>query len=414
MLVDHPGLAAERCSFNAVVDPYACVHGLVWTGLNRVKPAAAQQGAMAKTCQMRRAHARTLVLGNSRAEVGLDPTHPAWPVQPVYNAALPGTGTEVSLGYLQRALGDTQDGTGPPLKVVMWGLDFMDFLVDPTQPPTPAPAEIGALSSLNPMPGGTAAWVTRGHALLASTLTLAALLDSMQTLASQRDPDAVDLRPTGFNPMREYRKISREEGYWSLFRQKDLGNMASYMRRPNGIFDASGRGSPAWADLQEVLRLCRQHGIVLYLFTYPYHAHLLETMRLTGHWQALEAWKRTLVQVLADEAQRTGQPAFAFWDFIAFNDLTTEPVPARADRSASMRWYWEAGHFKSALGGLMLERMFATGLAPMDFGVQLTRDNLQDRWNALLAQEQAYRCAHPQDMQGLNELLVQSSPLRAR
>ncbi len=402
-------------AFNLVVDPYRLLQLVDMPGFNTVKPAAARYGAVAKAYQLPRIQARTLVLGNSRAEVGLDPSLPAWPSPPVYNAALPGTGTDTSLRYLQLALAaSTGAGAGEPARqprTVVWGIDVMDFLTDPAQPPLEKPSAVMSRWPIASGLPGVEDLQAQAQDLLLSTLTLDALFDSVQTLASQHDPYAVDLTPLGFNPMRDYLKISREEGYWNLFRQKDLGNISSYLRRPTGIFDASGSTSPAWEDLKEVLRLCRQHGIQLQLFSYPYHAHLLEAIRLTGHWDAFEAWKRTVVHLLAQEArenQAVGQPAFAFWDFSTFNALSTEPIPAPADRTTAMRWYWEAGHFKSALGDLLLARMLQHSDHPAGFGVLLTPDNVEAHIRAIRAQGAAYRQNHPQDLQALQGLLQQS------
>ena len=96
-------------AINVVVDPYGIFRLVDRTGFNSVKPAAASRGPMAKAYQVLRVQPKTLILGNSRAEVGLDPNHPAWPqaARPVYNAALPGTGTATSLRYLQHVLAAT-------------------------------------------------------------------------------------------------------------------------------------------------------------------------------------------------------------------------------------------------------------------------------------------------------------------
>ena len=70
----------------------------------------------------------SLVLGNSRAEIGFDPESPAWPesARPVFNLALPGAGIAAVADELAEAL----RSTSPRLVVV--GLDFLDFRVDPS------------------------------------------------------------------------------------------------------------------------------------------------------------------------------------------------------------------------------------------------------------------------------------------
>src|SRR4051794_35563137 len=45
-------------------------------------------------------------------------------------------------------------------------------------------------------------------------------------------------------------------------------------------------------------------------------------------------------------------------DFSGYNEFTTEPVPSDGDRGAQMQWYWESGHYKSALGDHILATIF--------------------------------------------------------
>jgi len=251
-------------AINLVVDPYGIFRLVDRPGFNAVKPAAPSRGPMAKAYQVLRVQPKTLILGNSRAELGLDPNHPAWPqaARPVYNAALPGTGTGTSLRYLQHVLAANAGNPAAQPTLVLWGVDFMDFLTDPTKPTPTRNAQAGEAESRRLMQASATDRLrqkVRDYA--ESTLTLAALMDSVQTLASQRNPYAVDLTPQGFNPMHDYTKITADEGYWAVFRQKDMMYEKAFARRPKAIFDASGNTSSHWQDLQDIMRLCRQYGI---------------------------------------------------------------------------------------------------------------------------------------------------------
>lgn len=350
-------------AINLAVDPYGIFRLVDQPGFNSIKPAAASHGAMSKAYQVLRVQPKTLILGNSRAEVGLDPNHPAWPqnARPVYNAALPGTGTATSLRYLQHVLAAAAGDPAKQPTLVLWGVDFMDFLTDPSKPTPERNTNADNAETMRLLTAPAATHMRQQMRDYAeSTLTLGALVDSITTLANQRNPYSVDLTQQGFNPMRDYLKITADEGYWAVFRQKELMYDKSFARFPKGIFDASGNTSKHWQDLRDIMRLCRQHGIELRLFTYPYHAHMLDTFERTGHTPGLELWKRALAKTLADEAVRSAQPAVALWDFATRNAITVEAVPPKGDRKSSMRWYWEAGHFKSELGGVMLEKFFGS------------------------------------------------------
>lgn len=397
-------------TFNLVVDPYGVFRLVDTPGFNSVKPAAPSRGPLTKAIQVLRVRPQTLILGNSRAELGLDPNHPAWPqnAKPVYNAALPGTGTATSLRYLQHVLAANAGNPSALPKRVVWGVDFMDFLTDPKKPMVPRAAHPVDAESRR-LKFSTAAdrmnQNVRDYA--ESTLTLAALMDSVQTLASQRNPYAVDLTPQGFNPMRDYLKITADEGYWSVFQQKDQANTIAYLRRPKSILSAGGLTSEPLEDFKQVLSLCRQHGITLQLFIYPYHAHLQEIIRVTGLWPTFENWKSALTQLLAQEAMASGSEAYELWDFSGFNALTSETIPDKSDHRATMRWYWEGGHFKSELGGRMLERMLASGPQNSDFGVLLTPTNVAKQNAALRAQEEDYRSGHAQEVEEIVRFAAQ-------
>lgn len=393
--------------FNLLVDPYGLFRIVDRAGFNAVKPKSGAHGDMVKAYQVLRVHPQALILGNSRAEVGFDPMHPAWPVQPVYNLALPGTGTETTLRYLRHVLNNGQ----PKPAVVVWGLDFMDFLVDRAAPARPSVSDNPRLLSNQHDYTTRALQQLRDDA--EATLTLGAFFDSIKTLSSQHDPYSGNLTPLGFNPMRDYLKITAEEGYRAVFRQKNLDNTRAYLHRPADILDGGGRSSPALEDLRAVIRLCRQNGIDLRLIIYPYHADLLEIIRITGHAAAFEAWKRAVVAVVSD-ANASGDKPIPLWDFGRFNEITAEAVPSTGDRQSRMRWYWESGHFKRELGDLVLARVFGVPGSPPGFGVLLNPANVEAELVSDRLEEHAYRLSHVQEPGELENMAVklQALPLR--
>lgn len=391
-------------AFNLVVDPYGLFRLVDEPGFNGIKPKAGAHGALAKAYQVLRVRPGGLILGNSRSEVGFDPASSAWPgaAQPVFNLTLPGTGTRTSLQYLQHVLAG---GQANKPRVVVWGVDFMDFLVDGGAPHAPDKSVQHDKRLLTADGASHRDRLSRQlRDYTEATLTLGAFEDSVQTLFSQRDLYAEDLTPLGFNPMRDYLKISADEGYWAVFRQKDIENMKSFLRRPQDLRHADGAPSRAMEDLVAVMRLCREQGIALHLLIYPYHAHLLETFRITGHWPGFEAWKRELAHLVADEARRHGGKAVPLWDFSQFNELTGEPIPARGDRQTAMRWYWEAGHFKRELGELVLMRVFDKPGSREGFGVLLSPANVEDQITLIRGQEHAYRASHSKTVGELEEM----------
>jgi hypothetical protein len=398
---------------NVVVDPYDINGWVRKPGFNDIKPHAGANGAMAKAYQVERSKPRTLILGNSRAEVGFNPQSAAWPreMQPVFNLALPGTGPVTALRYLQHAIG------GHRPTVVVLGVDFMDFLVrdDDATPRIvagPAAMERRLRVTATGEPNLARQW-QRMEDFAASTLSLDALAHSIGTILAQHTPYPAHLTPQGFNPMRDYEGIARREGYYVMFRQRDQENARAYLRQPRSIYLRGTNGSPQFDVLRRLAALSREQGIELHLVIYPYHAHLLEIFHAAGLWPEFEEWKRALVR-LADAESGRGL-AVRLWDFSGYNPLTTESVPAPTDRDVRLSWYWEAGHFKQELGDIMLRRMFGVpGLSgQLAFGSGLTGGNL-DRMLERIREERAwYIRSQPDDARSVRDM-VQAQALKER
>lgn len=389
---------------NLLLDPYG-VHALLTRqGVNQIKPEAGVHGAMAKAYQVQRVKPRALVLGNSRAEVGFDPDSDVWAseLRPVYNLALPGTGPFVSLRYLQHAIAIQKPA------VVILGVDFMDFLVAENAslvfgegPVTAIERRLLVTRSGSPNPDVA---LQRLEDFASTALSLDALVASGKILLAQRAPYPTNLTPSGFNPMWDYDGIARREGYNVMFRQRDVENAKAYLRRPKGVYIRGTDSSAPLEILRQIIVTCHRNGIELHLVIYPYHAHLLEIFHEAGLWPAFEEWKRALV----GHASAAASPGVRVWDFSGYNPVTAEAVPAPGDTVHMTRWYWEAGHFKRALGDAVLRQI----LSGRDFvdsplrGVQLTRDNLGSELARIRQERLWYLTAHGADAQALRTLMA--------
>lgn len=399
------GLAAL---VNLMVDPYG-IYGLgVRRGLNEIKPHAGTNSVMAKAYQVQRVKPRTLVLGNSRAEVGFNPESRAWPqaLQPVYNLALPGTGPLTSLRYLEHAAAIQK-----PALVVL-GVDFMDFLVHEDAGSyrvegTPLPMERRLLVTRTGHPNPDYLR-QRIEDFSATVVSLDALLHSISTVNAQRARYPAHLTERGFNPMHDYEGIAKHEGYYAMFRQRDQENAQAYLRRPKNIYVRGKTDSPQLEVLRRIIAVCQEQGAELRVVIYPYHAHLLETFHEVDLWPVFEEWKRALVRIVAAEDHGSSDVSrVQLWDFSGYNALSTEPVPEPSDRTTSTHWYWEAGHFKQELGDVMLQRMFAAPdrLGDTAIGVKLTPENVEQAIQRVRQQRDWYQAAYSREALVIRELV---------
>lgn len=392
-------------SINIAIDPYQVFGTQRVAGFNAKKTEASSYAALVKSSQIERVRPRTVLLGTSRVDIGLDPQHGAWSAdrQPVYNYALPGSSILSLMQQLQHAL------SAGPVSTVVVGIEFQDFLRRGAAHASTAPGESERRFLALSQPAG---WLRTQQQLVdkaVSSLTMAALTSSMSTLTGQHMAFAGDVSDLGLTSEAPFAGVVKRDGHHDLFLQKDMmlapgGHKAAIAHRGN-----STGAIVELSFLQSLMDFCQANNIELYLFVPPYHAHYLEFVDAVGLWDRFEHWKRALLQVVQDQHQRTGQRV-ALWDFATYSEHTTEAVPKKGDRGTSMRWFWETMHFKKALGDLLLARMFAGSNA--DLGVLLTDVDIEAYLLAERLRKAEYRKENVQEVQQLRSLIAASRPAR--
>jgi hypothetical protein len=378
--------------FNLLVDPYGVYRIVTISGFNGVKSQASQRALLFKRHAAERARPNTLVLGNSRAEIGFDPESSAWPaaVRPVFNMALPGTGVFTAVEELQNFL---RTGSAPRLLVV--GVDFLDFRTHASTSDLDVPAQ-GSHSAV------------REHAL--SLVTASALVDSLATVKAQYDPYPTSLTDMGFNPMRDYVGIARREGYGVMFWQRDGENARNWARGPKSIYLADGGRAPEYRALERMMAIAARERIELRFVVYPYHAHSLVLFDQAGLWPAFESWKRELVKSVES---RSAGGNVELWDFSGFSPYADETVPPRGETRSELKWYWEAGHFKKSLGDVLLTRMLSAERDLRGWGRRLMSSVLEEHLADQRAALAMYKATHAKDTAELAALVAAALPIRA-
>ena len=374
-----------------IVDPYGLYDEIVIEGFNAKKPRAYTHRRLVKQRRALRLAPTTVVFGNSRLDVGIDPDSPNWPedLRPVFNLAIPGEG----MGGIVKSY-DLIVRRAVPRTIVI-GVDFMDFLS--------ADAPIADLTM--PLPARLRAGHMAFQALVETHLSQTAVIDSLRTVFLQGDRYAEHMTKAGFNPMRQYLPIVRREGHYAIAHQKNRQYLKAFFGRPSSIFLEDGGDAAPMHELRVLLSDARRRGIEVHMFFYPYHADLLETIWVSGYWTMFEVWKRTVVRIVDEIFATSGR--VALWDFAGYNSYSTEPIPARGDTKSDMRWYWEPGHFKSALGQLMIARLFGGGES--DFGFRLSAENIEQRIADVRAARQQYTRARALDVVRIDALCEQLS-----
>ncbi|MET3131598.1 hypothetical protein AAKU55_001860 [Oxalobacteraceae bacterium GrIS 1.11] len=374
-----------------VVDPYRIYHLVDWPGFNHIKPAPERYQEEIKLSAARALHANLIMLGNSRAEIGFNPDTRYFAAHgySAYNLAISGSGIATA-----RRQFDYIRSAGEKPAVVLLGLEFIDFLLDPAL----APAPYRAPQTRHAVDG----WEWQFDAIF----SLNSASDAIKTLLIQRRPEAETVTARGFNPLLEYRKFAREGGYYSIFQQRAAENARSYVRKPRGVISPLTGSSQEWQELRGIFAALPPDKTEVALIIYPYHAQILAMFEQIGLWPAFDEWKSLLAREV--DAARAAHPNanITLWDFSGFSPYQCETIPARGDTASHTRWYWEAGHFKPALGELMLTRMLERPSAPDKLGFPLTSSRLPENRRRIAAERAACAAAYPQLFSDVATLLA--------
>ncbi|STR27530.1 Uncharacterised protein [Janthinobacterium lividum] len=347
------------CAFVLIVDPYG-VYGIVRRDhFNAVKPGLTRYQSQIKQEHALRLRPQFIILGNSRAEIGFDPRASALAAQGAgYNLAIPGTGLATSASQFAQL---RQAGVKP--RTVIVGMEFTDFLN-----PAVAPAVRQAPAAAAPA-HGRADW--RFDALF----SLASVKDAVHTLRIQHDGEAATMSADGFNPLLDYGAHARRDGYHKMFAQRARESAANLGRK-----STRGLATEDFQLLRTFLLAMAATQADIKLVIYPYHAQMLAMFEDAGLWPLFEEWKAQLVQEIDAVRARYPDAHISLTDFSGYGAYNCEPIPAANERSKATRWYWEAGHFKKALGDIVLRRVMSPQeTAPDDwqFGMPLDAARLE-------------------------------------
>lgn len=380
------------------IDPYDIFGAPRTAGLNQLKARASSYAHLTKPYQIERAHPKTVMIGSSRVDIGFDPTLAQWPAaaRPVYNFGFPNTSILNMQSQLVQAL------AAGSVHTAVVALEFQDFLrnrIDSPREPDEIERRFMALAREKHDLGRIRQTAVDG---LSGTVTLSALMDSIGTVAQQRQFGAGDVTDDGLTSELPYVALVSSDGYHELFAQKDINLLQARQHATRQLAKLKPDEFLELTYLRNLIDFCRARQIELKLVIPPYHVDYLEIIHLSGLWDRFESWKRVLTELVQGYHEKPGS-VVVLWDFASYDEYTTEVVPGRGDRSATMKWFWEPVHFKKALGDIILSRML--GGDSRDFGVELTPASLEARLTDGRRQRELFRQKYPAEVQRIDALM---------
>ncbi|CDG83284.1 hypothetical protein [Janthinobacterium agaricidamnosum] len=357
-------------TLNYLVDPYL-IHQWDSPLLQRMRPTREKLSAWGKTYVLAKYRPAVVYIGNSRTELGLPTSAPElFEGKTVFNAALSGASVGDAIAMVGHA---ARVGR---LDTVVWGIDAPSFSMatgsaglEP-ELTAPGPLFFARRALLNVKRGLTVDMT--GDALRVLNGSFGKVCRSSLAFYGQRDDSCISDRISGW------------------------GGTSAAMGPRLGEF---GRGDgPTTAAMAafgtSVGNLCKA-GTRVRLYINPTHALTLDVLYWSGKWPAMEQWQRGLA--LLGERRRAAGCDLRIFDFSGYNSITSEPIPQVSQRR-EMAHYWEASHYRTSVGSLILNRIFH-GVEPVpdDFGIELDTTMLPAHVAALRSSRERYHLDHAQE-----------------
>lgn len=333
-----------------------------------------------------------VILGSSRSEYGLS----AYYLQKLtgldsYNAALSGANAyEVLRTFQQAAQND--------LKLAVIGLDLFMF-------------NLYRKDSLNEVQMFSITSENETNTSYEYTLLSTALLSWTATSSSIRSLRKSKRLPSYLldgqrNEASRIERITTRKGYNDAFKEIEQ-SFFEFEWFPCGKlnegFTLGHEENSRIPLLKKIIEISAEKNIRLVFIISPTHARLLEAMSVAGLWGDFELWKTQLAKILS-----TSPPTqqIELWDFSGYSNYHTEPLPDESDKSP-MQWHMEASHYTSALGHLVLDRVFSNS-QETDFGTKITQDNIVEHLSKVRHDQSLWRKHHPDWRSELEEIFFVS------
>jgi hypothetical protein len=317
-------------TLNVVVNPYEILT-IERFSFNQFKPEAGNRVRTFKKYRPAAFNPDTLLMGNSRVEIGFNPSSPQLKAigSKIYNLGVPGASFLKQIAYANRVI---EKGH---VKTVLFGVDFIDFLYSKKNP------------SIQQFPSN----ITGKNKIIEyaeAIFSLDGAISSVKTLFNQQYNNSTR-EYNGFNPARNYLPIIQHEGVSVLFQQKTTELMARFKKN---TFSSDSPITLLRMDaLTKFLAQCKEKGIKVYLFINPYHARYYRAIDKSGLSDSFNSWQIDLAKIAEQNSRLT------FRNFTHFGNYDQEVVPGLGIKGKPLKWYWEPAHYRQELGDKMLESL---------------------------------------------------------
>jgi hypothetical protein len=371
-------------AINYVVDPFDIYQKFDLGNLNSNKSGLSRYSRFAKPAIAYQQKPDAVFLGTSRSEYGFSP-HLLMELTDksnAYNLSLAGAGIQEVDLFFKHLVKVTK------AKTVVIGLDLFMFNIYKQSSMKPEDLAINGLTSYSL------------KFYIESLISYSAFRSSQKTISKRNKLSSYIGRGQRSSQKRIDKIISYKNGYLDSF-TKTINQFYTDAWFQCGSSQQTGfsithNGYDTYQFVKNINSLANDHNITLIYVISPNHAHLYEAMSAAGIWDEFIEWKRNLVMIIDNPLNSHA----TLWDFSGYNYFTVEDLPI--DKNKAMKWHLEPSHYTSALGELVLKRIFND--TSSSFGINLVNENIESHITETALQQSLYRSKHPEVYKSYSEM----------
>lgn len=349
-------------SINLKIDP----RGMLVSGEFNKEIYFSAQPRVEKSIRILNNNYDTIILGSSRAEVGIDPKSEILIGKSTYNLGLSATNMYEICSVFDFLVRQEKE---PDTYII--GLDFLMFTTN---------------REYHPDYNNSAFKAHNYPKMMVDYLTSLSVLKESIITGYKRYKGDKGIKVTNGYIDKTGVNVNHRQLFDAILRSNFLVSPATYA----GYKYSEAREECFFQKIDGALARKKK----VYLFISPIHARQEEAISVMELYEVYEDWKRRLVNRV-EAASAKHNTLLKLWDFSGYNEKTIEAIPE--DAGAIMSWYWESSHYKKELGNIVLSRMYGYD-GNNNFGVVLNAKNIEEELSFVRNRQQEYREKHPEEI----------------
>lgn len=390
---------------NLIIDPLGVFFLIHKKGFNSYKSYSLKHMGTAKSFRLARLKPDIIILGTSRASMGMPGTHKIFTNanKSSFNASVFSISVTESLEYLKFAQ------QNKPLDTVLIGLDFYTFN---TQYRRASEAEDIKHRKYDQLVLETEKDKNNFRSLpflIKTTLTnLEVYKKSRHCFKNRRRgyPLYVVSKSGLVHPNQQ--TIKKFGGLRKVFDESDNAFFKIYDRAPDEekfTFESTETSTSKFDGLNEIIKYGKENDIKIFFYISPNHARQMHFIKALGLNDKHQEWKRRLTNAI--DSQSNDDNKLALFDFSGFNSITTETIPSNDDASGVMKYYIDSSHYNANAGDLIISKIFndKNSEVPKDFGIKLTKENIEEHLKNIEVDRNKYGETNKEEIEKADALL---------